>query len=200
MWIALLFPFTASAQSSFESITRAVKAGDYQNIHSILIQKQGKNVYERYFNGYTRDSLHDTRSAFKSVTSLLVGIAVDKGLISNIDQPVYQFFPENKAFAADPLKRQIRIKDLLEMRAGFDCEEWNDGKDCESEMEQQRDWVKFSLSLPMKHKPGTVWAYTSCDPMILSGVIEKASGMSVMDFAGKYLFTPPGDGAIPLDN
>lgn len=182
----------AGAQNKFTQMERAVQAGQYPNVHSILVSQNGQMVYEQYFNGFKSDSLHDTRSAFKSVTSLLAGIAIDKGLIKDVDQKVAGFFPEDTAFGSHPLKRKMSIRDLLEMRPGFDCEEWDGTRDCESDMEKARDWVSFSLALPMKNPPGTVWAYTSCAPMIISGVIEKASGMTVMDFARKYLFSKLG--------
>lgn len=188
--IALVSP--ATAQSKLEQMEQAVGAGQYPNLHSILVSQGGRTVYERYFNGYTADSLHETRSAFKSITSLLVGIAIDRGMIKGVDQKVSGFFPEDTAFGSDPLKKQMTIRNLLEMRTGFDCEEWDGTRDCESEMEKTRDWVKFSLALPMKNPPGTVWAYTSCSPMILSGIIEKVSGMPVMDFAQKHLFSKLG--------
>lgn len=177
----------------FREMTAAVKHEQYPGVHSILVAQRENVVYERYFDDFTRDSLHDTRSSFKSVTSLLVGIAVDKGLIKSADQKVYDFFPEYVPFKhPDPRKMKMTIRNLLEMKSGFDCEEFNDTKDCEDAMSESGDWVKFSLDLPMKHDPGTEWAYTSVNPMILSGVISKVSGMSVMAFAKKYLFAPMG--------
>jgi CubicO group peptidase (beta-lactamase class C family) len=183
---------SSNAQQRFAQMEQAIAGGLYPKVHSVLVFQNGKTVYERYFNGYRRDSLHDTRSSFKSITSLLVGIAIDKGLIKNVDQKVCTFFPQDTAFNSDPLKRQMTIRNVLEMRTGLDCEEWNDTHDCESEMENASDWVKFSLALPMKNAPGTVWAYTSCASMMLSGIIEKASGMSVMRFAKEYLFSQLG--------
>ncbi|WP_259068055.1 serine hydrolase domain-containing protein [Mucilaginibacter sp. X4EP1] len=193
--LALLLLLTAhiATYAQLEEMTKAVQDGSYKGIHSILIFKGGQTVYAQYFNGYAADSLHDSRSSFKSITSLLLGIAIDKGLIKDVNQPVYTFFPEDTAFARDPRKRMMTIKDLLEMRSGFDCDEWtDDGKDCESAMTQTNNWVKFALALPMKNEPGKVWNYTSCDPMIISGIIVKVSGISIMDFAAKYLFTPMG--------
>lgn len=100
------------------------------------------------------------------------------------------FFPEYPALKNDPLKKDITIQQLLDMRAGFDCEEFNGTKDCEEQMELTRDWVKFSLEVPMKHPAGTVWSYTSIEPVIIGGIIRKATKMSVTDFAKKYLFAP----------
>jgi CubicO group peptidase (beta-lactamase class C family) len=177
----------------FVNMTAAIERNEYPGMHSLLIKQGLKPIYEGYFHGYNRDSLHDTRSAFKSITSLLVGIAVDKGLIKSIDQKVYDLFPEYKPIKNDdPRKKMMTIRNLLEMKSGFDCEEFDGTKDCEDAMSESRDWVKFSLDLPMKCQPGTEWAYTSIAPMILSGVISKVSGMTVMDFAKKYLFGPLG--------
>ncbi|WP_162946352.1 serine hydrolase domain-containing protein [Chitinophaga barathri] len=189
------FPGNSLAQQKKplpDEMNQAIVQQEYKNMHSILVSRNGTIEYEQYFNGYHADSLHDSRSSFKSVASLLVGIAVDKGFIRDIDTPVYTFFPEDTAFSSDPRKRKITIRHLLEMRAGFDCDEWTDrGRDCESMMDKTADWVQYALEkLPMKDDPGKIWAYTSCDPMILSGVLKKASGMSVMDFAAKYLFAP----------
>jgi CubicO group peptidase (beta-lactamase class C family) len=176
-----------------DSMTTAIAGNSYSGIHSMLISKDGKLMYEQYFNGWNKDSLHDTRSAFKSITSLLLGIAIDKGLIKDVNQKVYSFFPEFKDFSGNNAwKKDMTIEHLLRMKSGFDCEEFNDGKDCETDMMASKDWVRFSLDLPMKNKPGTVWAYTSCDPMIISGIISRAAKMSVMDFAKKYLFDPMG--------
>lgn len=176
-----------------DSMTTVVTNNSYSDIHSILISKDGKLMYEKYFNGWNKDSVHDSRSAFKSITSLLAGIAIDKGLIKDVDQKVYSFFPEYNNFSGNHAwKKDMTIEHLLRMESGFDCEEFNDGKDCETDMMASKNWVRFSLDLPMKDKPGTVWAYTSIDPMIISGIISRVAKMSIMDFAKKYLFDPMG--------
>lgn len=196
--ISILCTLAANAQVKadlplLDSMTIAVEKNTYANIHSILIAKEGELVYERYFNGWNKDSLHDTRSSFKSVTSLLAGIALDKGFIKNVHQRVYPFFPAYKPFSnPDARKEAMTVKDLLEMKSGFDCEEFNDGKDCEDEMTDAPDWLKFSLDLPLKDAPGKVWAYTSCNPVIIGGIISQAAGMPVRDFAERYLFGPLG--------
>ncbi|MBN9299823.1 MAG: serine hydrolase [Filimonas sp.] len=188
----LFISFYTTAQPQFAKMNEALRAGNYENIHSILISQNDTIIYEAYFNGYNRDSLHDSRSSFKSITSLLTGIALDKQLIKNVKQPISTFFPAENIFAADTLKKQITIENLLEMRSGFDCNEWDDSKDCEAEMEKTSDWVNFSLSIPMKNKPGTTWAYTSCNPVIVGGIIEKAANMPVIQFADTYFFAPLG--------
>ncbi|WEK34048.1 MAG: serine hydrolase [Candidatus Pseudobacter hemicellulosilyticus] len=173
-------------------MTSVVTRNDYSDIHGILIAKDGQLLYEQYFNGWNKDGLHDSRSAFKSITSLLAGIAIDQGLLK-VNQKVYSFFPEYKNFSGNHAwKKDMTVDHLLRMEAGFDCEEFNDGKDCETDMMASKDWVRFSLDLPMKDRPGTVWAYNSSAPMIISGIISRAAKMSVMAFAKKYLFDPMG--------
>ena len=173
-------------------MSNAINQNEYNGINSVIIARGSKIVYENYFNGYRKDSLHDSRSSFKSVTSLLVGIAIDKGFIKSINQKVYEFFPNNPVLRTDPLKSKITIKDLLEMRSGIDCEEFNETKVCEDDMSLSQDWLKFSLELPMKVKPGELWSYSSINTMICSGIIANATGMSVPEFAKKYLFDPLG--------
>jgi len=191
--------FSISAQielktqsSLLREMTDSILRNHYSGIHSVLISKNKELVYEQYFNGYTRDSLHDSRSSFKSITSLLVGIAIDKGFIKDVNKRVYPFFPGYPSLKTDPFKKLLTIKNLLEMKSGFDCEEFNDTKDCEDEMSLSKNWVEHSLLLKMKNKPGEIWSYTTVNPVILSGVISKAANMSIMDFAKKHLFDPLG--------
>ncbi|RZK18924.1 MAG: class C beta-lactamase-related serine hydrolase, partial [Flavobacterium sp.] len=175
------------------AMTESLLKEESSRIHSIIITNNDTPDYAKYFDGFTKDSLHDSRSSFKSVTSLLVAIALDQGMIKNTKQRIYDFFPEYVPFKNDSKwKRNITIQHLLDMRSGFDCEEFNDTKDCETNMSETDNWVKFSLDLPMKNKPGIIFSYTSSNPMILSGIIRKVAHMSVMDFAAKYLFNPLG--------
>jgi CubicO group peptidase (beta-lactamase class C family) len=114
--------------SSFEAMTQAIEKNHYPNIHSIIIAHGNQTIYEHYFNGFSQGSLHDTRSSFKSITSLLLGIAIDKGYIKNVNQKVYMFFPEYaSSFNNDPRKKAMTIKNLLQMESGLDCEEFFDG-------------------------------------------------------------------------
>ena len=86
----------------------------------------------------------------------------------------------------------MTLQDLLNMKSGFACEEFNGTQDCEDALTASPDWVRAALALPMAHPPGTHWAYTSAAPLILSGVLARATGMSVPDFAARYLFAPLG--------
>lgn len=196
IFLALTVSFTSFSQnkSIFPDTTMlAIEKGKYPNIDGIVVAQHNKIIYEHYFNGLTEKSLHDTRSSFKSITSLLMGIAIDKGYVKSVNEKVYTFFPQYHSFKnLEHNKLDMTIRDLLEMKAGFDCEEWNSTKDCEDEMELTKDWLKFSLDLPMAHKPGTFWAYNSSAPMIVGGIIESASKMPLDTFAEIFLFKPLG--------
>ncbi|MCD9856765.1 beta-lactamase family protein [Epilithonimonas sp. JDS] len=181
------------AKNKLDSISIVVENGSYPNLEGIVATQNGKTVYEMYFNGFQKDALHDARSAFKSVAGILIGIAIDKGYIKNVHEKVYSYFPEYKPYGDwDTLKDSMTIEHLLEMKSGFDCEEWNGNKDCESEMETKQDWLKFCLELPLKNKPGTQWDYTSVNAMLLGGVIAHSTQMTVTDFADRFLLRPLG--------
>lgn len=181
------------AKNKLDSISIAVENGSYPNLEGIAITQNGKSAYEKYFHGFQKDALHDARSAFKSVAGILIGIAIDKGYIKNVHEKVYSYFQEYKPCGNwNSLKENMTIEHLLEMKSGFDCEEWNGNKDCESEMETKQDWLRFCLDLPLKNKPGTQWDYTSVNAMLLSGVISHSTQMTVTEFAERFLFKPLG--------
>lgn len=192
-----LFHTSANTQqisvNRLDDIAGAIKNGDYPNLEGISITQRGKLIYEDYFHGFKKDSVHDTRSSFKSVAGILIGIAIDKGFIKSVHEKVYSFFPGYKPYSNwNVLKDSMTIEHLLEMKSGFDCEEWNGAKDCEDDMENTQDWIKFCLDLPLKNKPGTQWDYTSINAMLLGGIIAHATKMSVSEFTDKYLFKPLG--------
>ena len=158
----------------------------YPRIDGIIVEQCDQIIVEDYFNGFERDSLHDTRSSFKSITSLLAGIAIDKKLIA-IDDKLIKYFPELK----DSEKGNITVQHLLEMRSGLNCEEFYDiGPNCESAMWNTDDWIAYCLSIKLQRKPGLNWSYSSNDPMLIGEVISRASEMTIMDFAKEYLFEP----------
>lgn len=177
-----------SADQIWEDLNQELNTSTYPNIDGIIVKVGEEILVESYYNGFTKDSLHDTRSSFKSITSILAGIAIDQGLIT-LDDQLAAYFPETN----NTLKGSITVKDLLEMRSGLDCEEfYGMGPDCEDAMWNTKDWIKFCLNIEMKHHPGTNWSYSSIPPVILGEIISRASGTSIMDFAAANLFEPMG--------
>jgi hypothetical protein len=180
-------------------------AGEWPKIHSIIILKDRKLVLEEYFPGRTYDWLgplgdsvtfdrntrHQQCSATKSITSLLVGIALDRGLIDSVHQSVLDFFPQYESYENwSEFKSRITLQHLLTMTGGFP---WDD----ESGMAftviyPTNDWVKATLDLPVIYEPGSRWAYHTPSPHVLGAVVAEASGMSLPAFAQQYLYEPLG--------
>jgi CubicO group peptidase (beta-lactamase class C family) len=114
----------------------------------------------------------------------LAGIAIDKKLIA-LDDSLKRFFPELK----DEGKRNISVRNLLEMRSGLNCEEfYGIGPECEDEMVKSEDWISYCLGVDLIREPGLNWSYNSNEPMLVGEIIARASGMSVMEFAKENLF------------
>lgn len=177
-----------SGDSLIRELNKKVAAKVYPNIDGIVVEHGNKIIIEEYFNEFTKDSLHDMRSSFKSITSLLAGIAIDQKLFA-LDDTLGRFFPELK----NEGKRNISVQNILEMRSGLNCEEFYDiGPVCEEEMFKTNDWIAYCLGVDLIRAPGVNWSYSSNDPMLMGEIITRASGMSVMEFAKKYLFQPLG--------
>ena len=173
----------------------AVEDGDFTKLDSILIARHGKLVLEAYFNGFDRETKHDTRSAFKSITSTFVGVAVDRGLIADLDAPVSTYFPNYwpKIEGDLELKSQITLANLLTMTPGFDAEEgWGIGPYREDDMWDSSDWIRFTLDLPMARKPGERFSYNSSTTFLLGQVVARAADEPLPAFAKREFFEPLG--------
>ena len=170
--------------------------GDIKNIHSILLVKNGKLIFEEYFYGYNRDTKHIMYSASKSITSILVGIAMDQKLIHNVDQKAYAFLPEYKGTKWVDQKYDITLKHVLTMSAGIDWEDWkyphHDGRNSTGAMFRSGDWIKFVLDRDMIERPGDRFNYSDGLTMLLGVIIKNSTGKYADQFAEKHLFTPLG--------
>jgi len=164
----------------------------FKNVESIIVFSDGKLKFEKYYNGNKRDSLHLIQSQTKSIMALLMGIAIDKGFVENENVPVKFYFPEYFS-NGDKLKSGVTIRDLLTMTAGFAWEEmipFDDPNNDNANMFESGNWLQYSLSRPMATEPFKEFKYNSGCPMIVAGIIEKATKMKLDDFADKYLFGP----------
>ena len=170
-----------------------ISDGSLPNVHSVLIVKDGKLVFEEYFYEYNANTLHQIRSATKSFVSALIGIAIGKGLIKSKNETVISFFPEYQLANLTEDKKRITIENMLNNQSGLDCND-HDGNSPGNEVKMYptADWVKFTLDLPMAGKPGTEARYCSGNVATLKRIIEKASGKSLYTFAKENLFDPLG--------
>jgi CubicO group peptidase (beta-lactamase class C family) len=182
-----------------------IRDGSFQRITSVLVMVDGKLVYEGYWNGASRDTQQDIRSASKTVTSMLVGQAIARGAISGVGAKVFDFFAGRRPWKyPDPRKQQITIEDLLTMSSPLECDDENQfSSGNEERMYVTEDWLGFFLDLPIKGyapwatKPkdspyGRSFSYCTAGVFALGRVLEKATGRSVPDFARETLFTPLG--------
>jgi len=172
---------------------QAIRNGDYPKVDSVVVVKNNAVIAEGYFNGFSRDSPHDLRSASKSVTSALAGIAIYQGLFG-IDDTLAQHIPQFDSFAnMDDRKRAITIRHLLHMNSGLDCDDWNSSSPGNEErMYDSSDWVRFILNLRMARAPGEAPAYCTGGVVVLGHAISTKSGMTLDGFAMSYLFGPLG--------
>jgi len=157
-------------------------------LHSLLISQRGELVFEEYYNGKNRTQPANLKSASKSVISALVGIAIDQGLIDNVQQDIGNFFPEYPEQMGDQSKQQITIEDLLTMQSGLETtSNRNYGKWVLSD-----NWVEFILNQPMVAPAGERMIYSTGSTHLLSAILSKVSGMDTKSYAQENLAAPLG--------
>jgi CubicO group peptidase (beta-lactamase class C family) len=179
-----------SAEKIYELMQKFLSGHDeVKNVHSILLVKNGKLVLEEYFYGTHRNHIHHIQSDTKSIISILIGIAVDKGFIKDINRSILDFFPEISPANLNADKRSITLEHLLMMAPGLQCQDsyrysWRGL----SEMRQSADWIQFMLDLPMAEAPGTRFEYCNGASFLLSAIIQKVTGIKSLQFAEEHLF------------
>jgi CubicO group peptidase (beta-lactamase class C family) len=161
-------------------------------LRSMLVMRRGKLVLEAYWNGYDKNAQQDLRSATKSITSLLVGIAIDRKFVKGIAEPLRTYL-EPVYPNASALQQNITLEDLLTMRSGLACNDRDEGSPGqEDRMYRERDWVGYFLHLPTVSPAGQATHYCTGGAVVLGRVISEASKRSVPTFADEFLFGPLG--------
>ncbi len=162
-------------------------------IDSILIVRNGYVILDTYQFPQVPDVKHNIYSCTKSISSALIGIAIDKGYIKSVDQPLLDFFPEKIPKNPDKRKQQITLKDVLQMATGLKCRDsylyqWKGM----TEMRWSEDWVQYMIDLPLVEAPGTRFEYCNGASFLLTAIIEKTTGKTGLEFAKEHLFQPLG--------
>lgn len=182
-----------------------VEDGSYPNVHSVLIARDGVLLLEEYFPGnnsagsyvsYDRETLHQCFSVTKSVNAALIGIAIDDGLISGVDQQISDFLPEYADIFVDPDKDRLLLHDLLTMSAGLEWDEltypYGDPNNSHYWMRRSPDPIRYTLERPVAADPGIEFAYNSGLSLTLGRIVENATGERADLFAEDHLFAPLG--------
>ncbi|WP_406358373.1 serine hydrolase domain-containing protein [Streptomyces sp. NBC_00658] len=163
------------------------KLGNNASSFSALVIRHDRLVAERYYHGSGAQRSNNVHSVSKSILQALVHIAVAKGYIGSLDDPVADYLPEYFGNAS-PEKKKITIRHMLTMRSGLDWAE----DSTESQVEKASNWVQTILGRPLVSVPGTTYNYSTGNTHVVSAVLQKATRMSTCQFAHQYLFEPMG--------
>ncbi|OGU57034.1 MAG: hypothetical protein A2V66_05585, partial [Ignavibacteria bacterium RBG_13_36_8] len=199
-------------ESPIKNLVRNIDAGIYTEIHSVVIIKDNKLVFEEYWSGhdfgyaspnylggllnFDMNTRHNTHSATKSFTSAVVGIAIDKGFINSEDDNIFDYLPEYYDTWKNEGRENITIKDCLMMASGLEWNEWEVAVTASTSdlmrFNQSSDPVRYLLFQPLVTVPGTSFYYNGGTVDLLGVIVANATGQSVPSFSAEYLFSPLG--------
>ena len=193
------------SSEKLHSLETAIRSGEFKKIGSVVIARHGKLIYEAYFDGDAA-TLRDTRSATKSITDILIGIAIKDKKLSGVDARVLALLPERaqRMQNPDPRKDQITVEDFLTMSSPLECDDWNDAsRGNEERMYVIEDWAQFILDLPVRGrmqvgekaeapKYGRYFSYCTGAVFTLSELLQKVTGQRTDHYAQQKLFGPIG--------
>lgn len=189
---------------SIEDITASVANGEFKKITSVMVSRDGKILYEHYFTGDTKTP-RNTRSATKTIASMLVGLAIEDGKLSGVNATILPYLKQHLPLQnPDPRKNQITVEDLMTMSTALECDDENQySRGNEERMYLIEDWVQFYLDLPIQGYPewmpkpskspyGRNFRYCTAGVTTLGEVLQNATGEKLQDYAQRRLFTPLG--------
>ena len=189
-------------QEILAELVSGIKTREIKNIDGLLITKDDKLVVEGYFGGYRQNNLHYSASVTKSFASALLGIAIDRGYFNGdiqnvLNRSVKDLFPQYKdVINKDSLKIGLKLKHILSMTAGFEWDEhtfpYTDRRNDCNKINNSREPMQFLFERKLIYQPGENFYYNGGLSLSISYLIEKYTGMSVVEFAEKYLFGPLG--------
>jgi CubicO group peptidase (beta-lactamase class C family) len=192
----LALPASTPEEQGMDSFTLAAAVAfltqcrlDYRP-HQVVVVRHGRRVLDVALYPFSQGLRHDIASVGKMVTGTLIGIAIDRGFIASVDEPVLGFFPDRQIANRDARKEALTIAHLLAQRSGL--YHGDDGSHTLEDiaMEASPDWVQWILDRPMAEEPGGTWYYSNANLHLAAAVLAKATGMSPLAFARQYLFGP----------
>lgn len=193
----------SASAPSFEAMDEAIGKGTYQKITSILVARHGEVLYERYFDAGGAEARRNTRSTTKTVTAMLIGAAIARGVLPGAGDAVLPYVRDLGPFEnPDPRKDRMTIEDLLTMSSILECDDENQfSRGNEERMYLVENWPKFALDLPVRGfaawttKPaeapyGRAFSYCTAGAVVLGSVLRQATGRRIEEFANDALFAP----------
>ncbi len=176
----------SGAPITLDEVAKA--ALEIPNLHSLLVSRRGELIVERYSKGIQATRLTNIKSVSKSVVSALVGIAIERGLLPSVGQPIESYFPEVLKAEKDASRKSITIENLLTMQSGLEStSNRNYGAWVLSP-----NWVRYALTRPMTSTPGTRMEYSTGNTHLLSAILTKATGKNTWQFAQDVFAKPLG--------
>jgi CubicO group peptidase (beta-lactamase class C family) len=177
-------------QETLRKMDREISA-KYPNILSALIVKDGSIIYESYYRNTNPNQALPIMSVNKSILSGCIGIALEKGILTDLDQKVVGFFPELDLEAVDPQVHRLTLRHLLTMSSGFYYVRLaGDAQPIWQRTAKSRNWVQFSLSLPIRDAIGRHFNYKNTDAFLAAACLSRAAGKPVGELAEEWIFQP----------
>ncbi len=173
-------PSAQQQQAAFAEVERVLQSEAFGDVQSVAVLQRGQLAYEFYRDG-SPDTLHPVESVVKSALSTMAGIAIGQGRIRGLDQPVLELMPEWAALNSDTRTASITLRHLLTMSAGFQL------RGTGLALNAREAWAR-----PLRAAPGQVFGYDNAMVPVLSAILEKVSGVPVLDYARRELATPLG--------
>lgn len=206
MFDKLLNPNQVDIDASLLSaMDERIRNDEFKRITSVVVARRGHLIHESYFDEGGAESRRNTRSLTKSIMSMLVGVAIEQGLIENAQQTVLSCLSDHEPhYYPDPRKAEITLEDLLTMSSLLECNDFNHfSRGNEERMYLVEDWVQFFLDLPIKGFPewetkpsdspyGRSFSYCTAGVVVLGAVIDSIAPNNLVDFADHHLFAPLG--------
>jgi CubicO group peptidase (beta-lactamase class C family) len=164
-------------------------AAELETIYGLLVIKNDYLIAEKYFNEGSVEQLSKRASVTKSYTSALVGIALDQGCLTSVDQKMIDFFPEVADQINDPRKKQITIQHMLQMRAGYP---WEETDPALWEALWSGEYLHYIVDFPLTGDPGTAFNYSNLTSHWLGIIVARACDTNLKSFGQEHLFSPLG--------
>jgi len=182
-------PLSARDAPPLETVLSQWDQDAHPDLRGVVVMRGETVVAERYYNGETADALHDIRSAGKSITALLLGIAIDRHRIASVDETVQRYWPEAKGSAIG----DVALGNVLTMRSGLAADDEDEASPgTEDRMDAAPDPLAFVRGVPRAAPPGSVYRYNSVTAYVAGVVTARATGGTMADFARGALFAPLG--------